>query len=696
MSAAESILSGFLPLEIGEAIRTLLSLKSEPYFDLPAEADGPGICVGTSSAAVRRFIESEHEKKLTTQPKVPVNYRLGGRQRLPESRNLMPEKKRLYRDIATETETTATEIERRFGTATDVATQTPSWPGTLPTGQVESAPEGGKYMRKKRRMPLLARVIYSSSDTVPVVDKRSSQQLGSQQRKQTPKRAADRSDGEPPAKRPARAGSCTVVPDSEASDGGDEDDGNEKGIEPEQDDGTPVENAVTPATPATPNATCPPDITTPPAHATPSLTDIPKPLADIPNAPGSARPSSSSPMPETIVSSVEGRQPTAQQSETMPTPVVPSSQESSSSHSGSETQNRMGKLAEKQHRVAELEREARTALHRLESATGILVAARHRSDLIDHVLALGGFQALENLRLTLGCWQIGYESMMSRMLVLDRPDQVRQAAYPHEPALDRFSVAYRSAVDATLCRAAIDVLYRIRLAFLYEVYLETLAALSHLTLQPAAPRLTPGSRALDVFNEDVRETATDQMFWACHPKLDNERPRSDYSSINRKFKATLASAERWHRLRGDLSLGALALIPPRANRWVERLPVGYLSLYTTLIKEVNPVAVSMGEMITERVRRFWQNEAPPESRLLLESLVTDQDISMYAADPLRLLEEVYPDGRQALDRGETGRAATVPADLDVNNAAAVAEFAAAAFSGVPRQDRNYAGGDWMF
>jgi hypothetical protein len=401
-----------------------------------------------------------------------------------------------------------------------------------------------------------------------------------------------------------------------------------------------------------------------------------------------------SPMPEPVADSVEYVEGGTTVSETVVTPVVPSSQGSSSCQSGSEKHNGTA-TSDKEDRVAELGKNARTALHRLESATGVFVAARHRSDLVDHVLALGDLPALENLRLTLGCWQSGSESIMSRALPAG-PGSGSGPCYSRGPALDRFSLVYRSAVDTALCRAAIDILYRIRLAFLYEVYLETLQTLSHLALQTTATPSNGGSRAVDIFNEDVREVATDRMFFACYPQLDSTIARTNFGTMNRKFRAVLASAERWHTLRENLSLGSLALFPSRANRWVERLPVAYLSVYTTLVKEVNPIAVSMGEMISERIRGFWQNESPPDSRLLLESLVTDKDISMYKDDPLRLLEEVYPDGRRSPKQGETGRAATVPADLDVNDTAAVAEFTEAAFSSVPKQVRGYEEGDWLF
>jgi hypothetical protein len=160
MSAVETILSGVLPIEIREALRTLLSLKDQPYLDIPAQADGPGICVGTSYAALRRFIETENQMKSEAQPKVPANYTLGRRHKLPDGPS------RRYRCVATQTDTIeTTTIHARPSVVTDIATQIPGWLDTpLSTAHVESAPEARRHKRKRRLRQVIC---LSSSDTDP-------------------------------------------------------------------------------------------------------------------------------------------------------------------------------------------------------------------------------------------------------------------------------------------------------------------------------------------------------------------------------------------------------------------------------------------------------------------------------------------------------------------------------------------------
>lgn len=162
MSAVESILSGVLPLEIREALRTLLSLKNQPYLDIPAQADGPGICVGTSYAALRRFIETENQMRSEAQPKVPANYTLGGRRKLPDGPS------RRYRCVATQTDAIeTTTIHTRPSLVTGIATRIPGWFDTpLLTAHVESAPEARRRKRKRRLSPRV--ICSSSSDTDPI------------------------------------------------------------------------------------------------------------------------------------------------------------------------------------------------------------------------------------------------------------------------------------------------------------------------------------------------------------------------------------------------------------------------------------------------------------------------------------------------------------------------------------------------
>lgn len=159
MSVVDSILSGELPGELREALWTLVSCQDVPYLDVPG-TDGPGICVGTSLADIRRFIEAEYEARQSSRPKVPANYSISGRRKLPDIR---PQ----YRDAATQTESTLDTSPAVQARPRAVVTETPLTTrrrGT-PTGtQIESAPEAGARGRQGRR-PLSRVVCSSSSET---------------------------------------------------------------------------------------------------------------------------------------------------------------------------------------------------------------------------------------------------------------------------------------------------------------------------------------------------------------------------------------------------------------------------------------------------------------------------------------------------------------------------------------------------
>ena len=86
----------------------------------------------------------------------------------------------------------------------------------------------------------------------------------------------------------------------------------------------------------------------------------------------------------------------------------------------------------------------------------------------------------------------------------------------------------------------LDILHQIDLAYLYEVYLETLEALSHFSLQQNASRSKAGYRALDMFEKDVRYITQDQMFWASYP-IYAGKPRR---GLDVTFKVTLKNAEK--------------------------------------------------------------------------------------------------------------------------------------------------------
>ena len=155
MPTSESVEHDVLSTELKEALRTLLSRESEPYLDIPGTSDSPGICISTSLAAFRRYIETKHQEKLDSQPKVPANYVLGG------GRRKLPEGRRVYCEAGTQTDPTPEALVY-------IATQSRSntRPGT--PNQTESAPEASIRKRKVlRRAPLSRAICSSSSDTSP-------------------------------------------------------------------------------------------------------------------------------------------------------------------------------------------------------------------------------------------------------------------------------------------------------------------------------------------------------------------------------------------------------------------------------------------------------------------------------------------------------------------------------------------------
>ena len=159
MSIVESIESGVLPIELREALRTLLSQHNQPYLDIPS-TDGLGLCISTCFADFRRHVEAEYQVKLGSQLKVPANYTINGRRRLPDSGGRLK-----YQDGGTQTEP---------GTAMYTATQSQLRSETpTATAQIESAPEARRRRGKGGRIPVICS---SSSDTDRVVNPRSSQQ----------------------------------------------------------------------------------------------------------------------------------------------------------------------------------------------------------------------------------------------------------------------------------------------------------------------------------------------------------------------------------------------------------------------------------------------------------------------------------------------------------------------------------------
>jgi hypothetical protein len=406
--------------------------------------------------------------------------------------------------------------------------------------------------------------------------------------------------------------------------------------------------------------------TSPPPGAGPGLSDSPPPaglslspaLADLVSIPSSEMPNET--VTALVISSVEGARGGAVERASVL--VVPSSQDSTSSQSGSDSQNAM----------AELDKRARAALHNMESATNVHISQNHRSGVIEHSLALGKRDTLENFRQACSYWRKHHMSRTPQLMALEGPGSVLPYEYSktRHPALSRFSRAYHAAQTTVDHRAVLDVLYRADLAYLHDVNLQTLEALSRFTIEETD---NTSSRPRDLFNADIRNAAADQMFWACYPELEG-KPRSYNKSLGRKFSTTLEHAEKWHALREEFSIGMFALVPRGANTWFERLPFKDLPLYLRLVAEVNPVAMNMAEMIADRVLSLWRREEAPERLLRLEHLETVDEIS-FKANPSKLLEEInvgcIPGNRRGTEGSQMGRAVTMPAGIDENDTAAL-------------------------
>lgn len=442
------------------------------------------------------------------------------------------------------------------------------------------------------------------------------------------------------------------------SDADDEDDENPQSAEAKEDD-------------TVLSGTCP---TLPPLEATSDSKDPPLPgpsaspaLADLVSTCSSlASDVSTGITTAPVVSSIEGARGDLPVVESTSVPVVPSSQDSTSSQSGSDSPNG----------IAELEKRARASLHKMESATRIYVSQNHRNGVVEHSLSLGKRDTLENFRQACSYWRRHHTPQTAQPLALEGLAYGRGSALSYEidgarhPALNQFSRAYHAAQTTIVHRAALDIFYRADLAYLHDVYLQTLEALSCFTVQDAD---TTSSRPRDVFDVGVRNAAADQMFWACYPTLEG-RPRSYNKGLARKFGTTLEHAEKWHALREEFGIGMLALVPRGANTWFERLPFKDLPVYLRLVAEVNPVAMNMAEMIADRVLSLWRREEAPERLLRLEYLKIVDEVS-FKANPSELLEEINVGCTTRSSHGpariQAGRAATIPAGVDGNDAAAL-------------------------
>ena len=252
---------------------------------------------------------------------------------------------------------------------------------------------------------------------------------------------------------------------------------------------------------------------------------------------------------------------------------------------------------------------------------------KHRSAIIRQSLALGTRTTLENLRAACVYWR-AHISKDSQVLTLNRPVVRHGSAY----TLDQFSQAYHLAQTTRIHRTVLDILYRVDLAHVYDVYLGTLSAFSGYTVQEEK---ISSSRQREVFHDHARSAALDQMYWACYPK-EQGKPRSDNRVLARKFATTLEYAAKWHALRKRFGIGMLALVPRGANSSFTKLPFEDLPVYFRVIAAANPTAVNMAKVIDEWIFCFWQREELPKQLLALESVeVVDTTFSNIVASSLQ-------------------------------------------------------------
>lgn len=163
MLAAEHTENEVLPPAQREALRTLLAQLGQPYLDIPGDAEGPGLCIGSSLSELRRHIEAQYQARLNSQPRVSPSYTLG-RRRLPDH---------THKEAATQTE----RISVEFVAGQVVAPPSNSRAGTP---SIESTSEILTTGLRGGRSAASRVICSSSSDASPPISPPRSQLLPSQ------------------------------------------------------------------------------------------------------------------------------------------------------------------------------------------------------------------------------------------------------------------------------------------------------------------------------------------------------------------------------------------------------------------------------------------------------------------------------------------------------------------------------------
>lgn len=327
--------------------------------------------------------------------------------------------------------------------------------------------------------------------------------------------------------------------------------------------------------------------------------------------------------------------------------ILPSSQESSHS-SGSDLTSQGTRARES----------AKLALSQIEVSRKTQVSSKHRNAMVENVLALGEMDSLRNLGEACTYWREEYHS---KLLQFTAPALAHTGGHP---SLERFCRAYHNTTKTTLHRAMLNIVSRLELAQLHDLYLETVRALTHY-----ASQANPGL-ALECLDSEASDEIKNQIFWACYP-LYQGKPRSSMPGLQQNFQLRMLHAKKWHTLQSQFSIGLLALMPPKANSWFSYLSLKELDVYIDLVRDVNPIAVSMGERVSEQVFVLWKGEEDPPAQMLRLEHLENFDSNLRIQDRQQLVDPVdlgcilhYPSYQENL---QEGRALTLPAGLDENN-----------------------------
>ena len=140
-----------------------------------------------------------------------------------------------------------------------------------------------------------------------------------------------------------------------------------------------------------------------------------------------------------------------------------------------------------------------------------------------------------------------------------------------------------------------------------------------------------------------------------------------YYSINRVFKVILKNIEKQYTLQEKFNLGILVLILLGTNNQFKKLLLVYILAYFSLIYTINPIIVSIGEIISARVFLSQKGVEPLKQLLRIEHLEVVNKTNL-RANPLKLLEEV---NIGCIIVGLIGRVVTVLVGVNENNTTAL-------------------------